>query len=51
MIEGLYALQILHDMGFKNFAKITFLIETSEERGSPGTRALIDRLVKSTTWS
>lgn len=47
VIEGLYALQILHDMGFKDFAKITFLIETSEERGSPGTRALIDRLVKS----
>lgn len=46
VIEGLYALQILHDLGFKNFAQITFLIETSEERGSPGTRALIDRLVK-----
>ncbi|WP_421935061.1 glutamate carboxypeptidase [Phenylobacterium sp.] len=47
VIEGLYALQILNDLGFKNFAQITFLIETSEERGSPGTRALIDRLVKS----
>ncbi|CAN5899930.1 M20/M25/M40 family metallo-hydrolase [soil metagenome] len=47
VIEGLYALQILHDLGFKDFAKITFLIETSEERGSPGTRALIDKLVKS----
>lgn len=46
VIEGLYALQILHDLSFKNFAQITFLIETSEERGSPGTRALIDRLVK-----
>ena len=46
VVEGLYALQILHDMGFKDFAQITFLIETSEERGSPGTRALIDRLVK-----
>lgn len=46
VIEGLYALQILHDLGFKNFAKITFLIETSEERGSPGTRALIDKLVR-----
>ena len=46
VIEGLYALQILHDLGFKNFAQITFLMETSEERGSPGTRALIDRLVK-----
>lgn len=46
VVEGLYALQILHDMGFKDFAQITFLIETSEERGSPGTRALIDRLVR-----
>lgn len=46
VVEGLYALQILHDLGFKDFAKITYLIETSEERGSPGTRALIDRLVR-----
>lgn len=46
VVEGLYALQILHDLGFKDFAQITFLIETSEERGSPGTRALIDRLVR-----
>ncbi len=45
VIEGLYALQILHDLGFKDFGQITFLIETSEERGSPGTRALIQRLV------
>jgi glutamate carboxypeptidase len=46
VIEGLYALQILHDLGFRDFGQITFLIETSEERGSPGTRALIDRLIK-----
>lgn len=46
VVEGLYALQILHDLRFKDFARITFLIETSEERGSPGTRALIDRLVR-----
>jgi glutamate carboxypeptidase len=45
VVEGLYALQILHDVGFKNFGQITFLIETSEERGSPGTQALIKRLV------
>jgi glutamate carboxypeptidase len=45
VIEGLYALQILHDLGFKDFGQITFLIETSEERGSPGTQALIKRLV------
>lgn len=44
--EGLHALQILRDVGFKDFAKIVFLMETSEERGSPGTRALIARLVK-----
>jgi len=45
VIEGLYALQILHDVGFKDFGQITFLIETSEERGSPGTQALIKRLL------
>jgi glutamate carboxypeptidase len=48
VIEGLYALQILHDLGFKDFGRITFLIETSEERGSPGTKALINRLVGDT---
>ena len=45
VIEGLYALQILRGVGFKDFGQITFLIETSEERGSPGTQALIKRLV------
>src|SRR3546814_17379795 len=40
VVEGLYAAQILHDLGFKDFKQIVFLIETSEERGSPGTRAL-----------
>lgn len=47
VVEGIYALQILRDLGFTDFKQITFLIETSEERGSPGTRGLIDRLVKS----
>jgi glutamate carboxypeptidase len=46
VVEGVYALQLLHDAGFKDFKQITFLIETSEERGSPGTRALIARLLK-----
>ena len=46
VIEGVTALQILHDAGFKDFAQITFLIETSEERGSPGTEQLIRRLLK-----
>jgi glutamate carboxypeptidase len=46
VVEGVYALTLLHDLGFKDFKEIVFLIETSEERGSPGTRALIDRLLK-----
>lgn len=46
VVQGIYALQILKDLGFKDFGQITFLIETSEERGSPGTRKLIDRLLK-----
>ncbi|MDB5492705.1 MAG: glutamate carboxypeptidase [Phenylobacterium sp.] len=45
LIEGIYALTLLHDLGFKDFKSITLLIETSEERGSPGTRKLIDRLL------
>jgi glutamate carboxypeptidase len=46
VVEGLYALQILHDLGFRDFAKIVLLMETSEERGSPGTRVLIGNLLK-----
>jgi glutamate carboxypeptidase len=46
VVEALTALQLLHDQGFNDFKSITFLIETSEERGSPGTRNLIGRLLK-----
>ncbi len=45
VVEGIEALQLLHDAHFTDFASITLLIETSEERGSPGTRKLIDRLL------
>jgi len=45
VVQGVYALQILHDLGFKDFKQIVFLIETSEERGSSGTQRLIARLV------
>jgi len=45
VVEGIYALQILHDLGFKDFKQIVLLIETSEERGSPGTQKLIGKLV------
>ena len=45
VVQGVYALKLLHDLGFKDFKQIVYLIETSEERGSPGTRALISKLV------
>jgi glutamate carboxypeptidase len=46
VVEGLFALKLLHDIGFNKFGRITFLMETSEERGSPGTKQLIARLLK-----
>lgn len=46
VVQGLYALQILKELGFRDYRQIVFLIETSEERGSPGTRKLIDRLIR-----
>ena len=45
VVEGVEALDLLKAAGFTDYRQITFLIETSEERGSPGTRALIDRLL------
>jgi glutamate carboxypeptidase len=45
VVEGVTALEILNRLGFRDFRRITFLVESSEERGSPGTRALIQRLV------
>ena len=44
VVEGITALGLLHNAGFRDFGQITFLIETSEERGSTGTQALIARL-------
>ncbi|HEX7944797.1 MAG TPA: M20/M25/M40 family metallo-hydrolase, partial [Phenylobacterium sp.] len=46
VVEAIAAIQLLRGLGFKDFKQIVLLIETSEERGSPGTRALIDRLIK-----
>ena len=46
VVEGVYALKLLRDLGFKDFGQIVFLIETSEERGSTGTQGLIARLAK-----
>ncbi len=46
VVEGVYALTLLHDLDFQDFGQIVFLIETSEERGSTGTQGLIARLAK-----
>jgi glutamate carboxypeptidase len=43
-VNAITALKILHDLGFKNYATITLLIDDSEERGSPGSTQLIKRL-------
>ncbi|CAN7258635.1 glutamate carboxypeptidase [Phenylobacterium sp. LjRoot225] len=45
VVQGLQAIRLLRERGFTDFKSITFLIESSEERGSPGTRALIARLL------
>ncbi|HEY2010967.1 MAG TPA: glutamate carboxypeptidase [Rhizomicrobium sp.] len=44
LVNAVMALTILHDLGFRNFATITLLVETSEERGSSGTTRLIRAL-------
>ena len=47
VLQAVLAMEILTARGFRNYDTLTLLLETSEERGSPGTRALIDRLVRS----
>ncbi|NWB92224.1 M20/M25/M40 family metallo-hydrolase [Pseudomonas agarici] len=46
IVAGLYALKILQDLDFKDYAKITFLLDTNEETGSKGTTELIQRVAK-----
>ncbi|HEX3753852.1 MAG TPA: glutamate carboxypeptidase [Rhizomicrobium sp.] len=46
VVNAVTALKILHDIGFKDYASITLLIEDSEERGSPGAAKLIEHLAK-----
>jgi glutamate carboxypeptidase len=46
VVNAFIALKILHEIGFKNFATITFLLDDSEERGSPGSTKLIRRLAR-----
>jgi glutamate carboxypeptidase len=46
VVEAIFALQILRDLKFRDFKTLTVLVESSEEKGSPGARKLIDRLVR-----
>jgi len=46
IVIGLAALQVLREQGFKEFRRITVLLNTNEETGSHGSRALIERLSK-----
>lgn len=46
VVEAITALEVLRGLKRQDFAKVTLLIESSEETGSPGTRRLIDELVR-----
>jgi glutamate carboxypeptidase len=46
VVNAVMALKVLRDVGFQNFATLTLLLETSEERGSPGTQNLIRTLAR-----
>ena len=46
VVNAIMALKVLRDVGFQNFATITLLLETSEERGSSGTQKLIKALAR-----
>lgn len=46
IVIGIEALRVLRDGGFKDFGRITVLLNTNEETGSHGSRALIERLSK-----
>jgi glutamate carboxypeptidase len=46
VVNAVMALKILRELGFKNYATITLLIDGSEEMGSPGSTGLIKTLAK-----
>ena len=46
IILGIEALKILKSINFQNFGTITFLINPDEEKGSRGSRALIQKTAK-----
>lgn len=46
VVNAVTALEILHQLGFKNYASITLMLDGSEELGSPGSTELIKRLAR-----
>ena len=46
IVAGLYAIRLLKERGFKDFARITFLVNCDEEVGSPSSRELIQKLAR-----
>ena len=46
VVAGLYALKILQQLHFTDYGQITFLLNTNEETGSSGSRALIEKIAK-----
>ncbi|HEX4152221.1 MAG TPA: glutamate carboxypeptidase [Steroidobacteraceae bacterium] len=46
VVNAVMALEILHELGFKNYATITLLLDDSEELGSPGSTGLIKTLAR-----
>lgn len=46
IVAGIYALKVLKDQGFKDYAQITFLLDASEETGSEAASELIRNTAK-----
>jgi glutamate carboxypeptidase len=46
VVNAVTALQILHRLGFRDYATLTLLLDGSEELGSPGSTKLIETLAR-----
>lgn len=46
IVAGIYALKVLKNLDFKNYAQITFLLDASEETGSDVATDLIKKTAK-----
>ena len=46
IVAGITMLKILDELKFKDYARITLFLNTNEETGSRGSRALIEKLAK-----